>query len=193
MKLKKKVTRLQTMDIKAPATDPVPPMRPTNAMQLGSRDEVAALADLMRTATDAEIAAFRAVVERRTTKIPTVWVKCDSPNCGFVAFLPERSVGKSCGKCNWRSLVEGGHTRLMTEAEVREYMRVKAAAHAADQRRAKVAALGVRNLERTAAGLAPLTLDQHQAELTRAYRSQVEQEQRLGESYAQVERNRRAK
>ena len=192
MKLKKKVTRLQTMDIKAPATDPVPPMRPTNAMQAGS-DERVALEGLMRDATAEEIATFRATVERRTTKVPTTWLRCDLPRCGVVVFGPAKWSGAACVKCNYRSTVEGGHLRPMSEAAVTAHLKVEARNKLESLHRGKLAALAIRNRERTDAGLAPITFEQHQAEVAGSAKSRADREQRLGESYAQAERNGRAK
>jgi hypothetical protein len=190
--MKKKVTRLQSMDLKPPKLDPVPPMRPTNAMQAGS-DERVALEGLMRDATPEEIANFRAQVEKRTTKIPNTWLRCDLPRCGVVVFGPAKWGGAACVKCNYRATVEGGHLRLMSEAAVTAHLKVLATNKLESLRREKMVALEVRNKERTAAGLLPITFAQHQAEVAGFAKSRADREQRLGEVYAADEVARRAR
>lgn len=82
--------------------------------------------------------------------------------------------------------------RAMSAAAVAEHHRAEAAADAAALKRAHAAGLAARNKERDAAGLPLLTPSQFEAEVNKSFKAHAESERRLGETYAQVERERRA-
>ena len=83
--------------------------------------------------------------------------------------------------------------RPMTPAALAEYQRKTAAAAVEANRRADAAALAARNKERETAGLPALAPAQFKAERDALYKGSLESDKRLGETYAAIERTRRAK
>lgn len=189
MKTEKPPMNAATM--KAKEADPPRPQTPACGIQAGQSDVTRAV--LRSRATKAELDALDATIAARLAKEVSVWLKCDSARCGFIGSFRAGTEGGNCLRCNWKCEKEGGHMRAMSAAAVKQHIEAAAAADAAALKRARAAGFAARNKERDAAGLPALTSAQYEAEASKAFKSRVDMERRMGESYAKAERERRAK
>jgi hypothetical protein len=188
---KVKPGRMQTAELKPKEIDALLPQTPMRGIQAGQSDVTRAV--LRSQATPAELAALDAAIAARLAKEVSVWLKCDSARCGSIGSFKAGTEGGNCLRCNWKGEKEGGHMRAMSAAAVKQHIEAAAAADAAALKRARAAGFAARNKERDAAGLPALTSAQYEAEASKAFKSRVDMERRMGESYAKGERERRAK
>jgi hypothetical protein len=171
-------------------TDPPVPVKSTAGMKIGET-RADAQAELIAKATDAELKVLADLVAKRTAGQTMTWCRCDK--CGAVGLSRAGSEGQACGKCNWRSLSEGGHLRRMTDAAVVEFQKARVAAESAALFKLDSAGFAARNHERDTAGLPRYTMAEFRAERDGAFKRRAEAERRMGQTYADAEIARRAK
>jgi len=186
-----KVKNLQSRDLKPAELDAPRPQTPARGIQAGQSETSRAV--LRSKATPGELRQLEETIRARLAKEVAVWLRCDNARCGAISFSPENLESSSCVKCNHRKFKEGGHLARMTAEAVAEYQKTMAARRAEEVRQADAAALAARNKERETAGLPALAPAQFKAERDALYKGSLESDKRLGETYAAIERTRRAK
>ena len=185
--------RLMTAELEAKAQDAPRPLMPMRGIQVGRESSETTKAVLRKQATAAELAMLDAAIQARLAKEAAIWLRCDNSPCGFIGNFRASTKGEACLKCNWKAEKGGGHMQAMSAAAVAEHQQEEAAKNERARKASRAAGLAARNKEREAAGLPLLTPEQYEAEAGAANRARVEGERRMGEAYAQIELERRAK